>query len=203
MSFEDFTYELAELRDLARARGRERIGILRLLMAGMGDCEFPETRRWRRAALVALWIGAALMAAIAIAALIDRSGAEATAFGKICLMIGLGAFLLANAIAVFALAMRRWGLAKRLIALAKELDARASRLSEEEFDAVCDTLTYLPEWLDEADWPEDARCGCWNCIKMLPKQDYCPDCRQNRVVYGDDECPLDEAHLRRIHELML
>ena len=45
MTFEDFTYELAELRDLARARGRERIGILRLLMAGMGDCEFPETRQ--------------------------------------------------------------------------------------------------------------------------------------------------------------
>ena len=177
MTFEDFTYELAELRDLARARGREQIGILRLLMANMGDCEFPETQRWKRATLVALWIGAAFMAAIAIAALIDRSGVEATALGKICLMIGLGAFLLANAIA-FCAGDEALGAGEAPDCAGEGAGCARKPFVGARIDAVCDTLTYLPECMDEADWPEDrARCGCWNCIKMLPKQDYCPDCR--------------------------
>lgn len=142
------------------------------------------------------------MLALVVAMLIDRSGGEATKFGKICRFAGYFAFLIAAA--VFAAAMQRRTRVKTLTALSETLNARASELHEAEFDAICRSMIYVPESLFEEEKPADLCCGCIRCAKMLPADsECCPECGNARLIYGDSECPLDEARLPRIHNLLL
>lgn len=202
MRFEDFLFDLQALRDLASLHGRERRRETRCLLSNVPVNSLPETRKWKRRATLMLIMGLVYMICLIIAAAVDSSSGEITTASEICFLAALGAYAISMIAAACCIGMVRRTRVKRLFALSEQLNTRAQGLGETEFLAACDTLTYLPEWLVEADWPEDARCGCWNCMKMLDKQDYCPECRNNRVVYGDSECPLDENRLRAIHELM-
>ncbi len=204
MTLEDLAFDLGDMRELTRTHGIKRQKHLRPLMQISGDFELPETRRWERAKLIAVAISVACMLALVVAMLIDRSGGEATKFGKICLLAGYFAFLIAAAAAVFAAAMQRRARVKTLTALSEALNARASELDEAEFDAICRSMIYVPESLFEEEKPVNLCCGCVRCAKMLPADgECCPECGNARLIYGDSECPLDEARLQRIHNLLL
>ena len=60
------------------------------------------------------------------------------------------------------------------------------------------------EQLFEEEKPADLCCGCVRCAKMLPSDsECCSECGNERLIYGDSECLLDEARLQRIHNLLL
>ena len=126
MTLEDLAFDLGDLRELTRTRGIKRQKHLYPLMQISGDFELPETRRWEHAKLIAVAVGLTCMLALVVAMLIDRSGGEATKFGKICLRAGYFAFLIAAAVVVFAAAMQRRARVKALTALS-ETRMRAHR----------------------------------------------------------------------------
>ena len=75
------------------------------------------------------------------------------------------------------------------------LIALSEKLPVGEFERIAEMLSVAPE----KDY-----CGCYGCINILPKgEERCKICGTRYVVYGDSECPLDEARLQRIHNLLL
>lgn len=188
MKIEDFKYELISLRDLAHANGRERVRLIRaLLRYSPGD--YTRFRVWVAMVVIIGGIAAGLIA-----------GIRGENPFPILLCVGL-AGVGSAAIGYRAARKRR---VDSLIALSEKLNARASELDEAEFDAICRSMIYVPESLFEEEKPVNLCCGCVRCAKMLPADsECCPECGNERLIYGDSECLLDEARLQRIHNLLL
>ena len=183
MTLEDFRNELAELRELKNAGGRERRMLIRWLLSDK-PCDKSNL----------LLLPVAVMCAICgfflhVPRLVEDEVMELLFW---LLLAGVCACLIAC------------GMSKKrqfdsLIALSEELDARAARLPEGEFAEIAGMLACAPDSAQE-----DVQCGCYGCGKMLPPgEGRCAVCGPRYAVYGDANHPLDEARLKRIHDLLL
>lgn len=186
MKVEDFRFELFELRDLARAKGVDRLKRVGKLLRRHPD--------EKKSALI--WAGVAILLCVCTIAQ-GRSGDFRArerwlkAVVRICYMVPI----------VIAYICSRIG---RLIAASKRLNERVEMLGEDEFKRISESLEYVPKWSLKGSAPENLSCGCYGCIKMVPiGSQICPFCKKHRLVCGDSSHPLDEDCLKAIHDLLL
>lgn len=183
MRIEDFKYVLIPLRDLHRLSGRERRRQIRALRR-YSPVDYSRFRIW--AEIVAFGGSAVIV-------VITGIRGENPFLPLLCVgLAGIGSALIG-----YVRARRQDD--DSLIALSEELDARATRLPEGEFAEIAGMLACAPDSAQE-----DVQCGCYGCMKMLlPGEGRCAACGPRYAVYGDANHPLDEARLKRIHDLLL
>lgn len=186
MKMEDFRFELFELRDLARAKGVDRLKRVGRLLR-----KHPDTGK---SALI--WAGVAILLCVCTIAQGRNGSLRARerwldAVVCICYMVPIVIAYICSMIG-------------RLIAASKRLNERAEMLGEDEFKRISESLEYVPKWSLNGSAPENLSCGCYGCIKMVPVgSQICSFCKKHRLVHGDSTHPLDEDRLKAIHDLLL
>lgn len=181
MKIEEFRLELPELRLVARSKGLDRLKRVCSLLRG-----HPKARGERLLFLVAVIALDAIMIATGDvgARHVGRNWLDPRV--QICYaLLIVGGYVYSRICG--------------LMDAARRLDARAEALPDSEFEEIAGMLACAPDFAQK-----DVQCGCYGCMKMLPPgEGRCATCGPRYAVYGDANHPLDEARLKRIHDLLL